>query len=174
MKVTQGITYFEARKLVKEQQAALAAPSPDATYAAKASPKPVMVTIAIQTDPLPDAPIVDATPTSSVSQTSASTSTSTTSTSTDTCPAPTSFSNAVSNTSRQEKKTDKNDKKNKVNLTPLPKRSHTLASHASPRERGRAHASSASSRESITDESMDISSGKHRERSPGILLPMIH
>ena len=172
VKVTQGLTYFEARKLVKEQQAALAPPSPDASYAEKASPKPVMVTIAVQTDPLPDAPVADAEPASSASQTSASASTSTASTSTaststDTCPTPkTSFSKAVANTPRQEK-TDKNDKKNKVNLTPLPKRSRTRASPASPRERGRARAPSASSRESIPDESMDISSGRHRERSPG-------
>ena len=172
VKVTRGVTYFEARKLVKEQQAALAAPSPDASYAAKANPKPVMVTIAVQTDPLPDTPVVDdAAPASSASQTSASTSTSTASTSTDTCltPSKPSFSNAVSNTSRQEKKTEKDDKKNKVNLTPLPKRSRTMtrASPASPREHGRARAPSASSGGSIPDESMDISSGRHRERSPG-------
>ena len=175
VKVTQGVTYFEARKLVKEQQAALAAPSPDASYATKASPKPVMVTIAVQTDPLLDTPVVDAEPASlssaSTSTSTASTSTSTASTSTDACPAPskTRFSDAVSNSS-QEKKTDKKDNKNKVNLTPLPKRSRTItmASPASLRERGRARAPSASSGESIPDESVDISSGWHRERSPGI------
>ena len=166
VKVTKGVTYFEARKLVKEQQAALATPSPDASYAAKASPKPVMVTIAVQTDPVPDTPVADATPASCASETPASPSTSTASTSTEVCPPPkTSFSNAVSNAARQEKKTDKKDK---INLTPLPRRSRpTTTCPLSARERGRACAPSPSSGESVTDESMEISSGRHRERSPG-------
>ena len=53
VKAVEGISYFDARKRVKE---AHTAPSPGVSYAASVQMHPVMKSVSIQTEPLPAAP----------------------------------------------------------------------------------------------------------------------
>ena len=154
IKANEGISYLEARKRVKATQSA---PSPNASYATSVQKRPVMCTIAVQTDPLPAA---SATATST-STTAATPTTQTPSTSN------TNYSTAVSTT--PESKKEKPDKRDKLNYTKLERQrpSHVSATPAPSRKGSHARSLSSSSGELVIDEAMEASGRKDRERSPG-------
>lgn len=76
------MSFTEVRKLVKEQEAAFAAPTPYASYATKVNPELVMVMTDVQTDSLFTTPVVE--PASPASQTPVSSTTSSVSATTST------------------------------------------------------------------------------------------
>ena len=155
MKATKNISYFDARNVVKMLHATL---TPNTSYASAVRARPVMCTIATQTDSEPVAPVTTSATTSKppVKATSP----------TDTNENA-SYSQATA-TSQSVKPKQKSDKSLKLNFTKLTSKSspHVLPVAAPTRER-RDSSSSGGSGNLIIDEQMEVAHSKNRERSPG-------
>lgn len=177
VKAEKGISYGEARRHVKEAQAQ-ASPSPSVTYANAVQTRPVMCTIATQTEPQHDTPAspdpsstkttTTNTSSSSSTHTSTSTSTSTPSTSevstpsTSSNPSTTNYSSVVSTENRRNEKPNKRDQLKFTTLRPS-----NAATPPALSRRGSHARSLSSSSGGATHDDMEVSSGKGRERSPG-------
>ena len=146
---------------VKQTQAA---PASNVSYASTVRVQPKMCTVAIQTDPPPAASPTKASPSTSTSTTAKSASTTTKASSPITSSAP--YLSAISNT---PSKNEKSDKTNKLNFTKLERQrpSHVVAAPAPSRRSSHARSLSTSSGELTIDESMEVTTNKSRERSPG-------
>ena len=154
VKALEGISYFDARKKVKE---ALCPPQPDVSYASKARSRPEMCNAGTQTD-LP--PPADATPSTSKVPTVTSVSTTTTST---TKP---SYSSTIN--SSTPPLSQKGDKSTGLNLTTLKKpTSHVLPKTVPPRSNSTSSCASRDSGPLIIDEDMEVSGRKSRTRPSG-------
>lgn len=163
VKAMEGISYYEARMRVKQTQAA---PASNVSYASAVRVPPKMCTVAIQTDPSPATPTTTASP-----STSASSSTKPASTTTKASSPITSSSPYLAAISKTPSKNEKDNKKDKLNLTKLDRQSHrpshVVATPAPSRRDSHARSLSSSSGELTIDETMDFITGKGRERSPG-------
>ena len=161
VKAMEGISYYEARMRVKQTQAA---PASNVSYASAVRVQPKMCTVAIQTDPSPATPTTTASPSTSASESTTSASTTKKASSPITSSA--SYLAAISKTPA---KNEKDNKKDKVNLTKLERQrpSHVVATPAPSRRGSHARSLSTSSGELTIDETMEFITGKGRERSPG-------
>ena len=158
VKATEGISYGEARKRVKVAQAA---PASNVSYASSVKSRPVMCSVAIQTESTSTTPAS----TPSTSNASSATSNIITQSSTTTTSKP-NYANATSSTKTRNEKTDKT---NQSNFTVLNRKNTSDAVTAPVQLRSDSHyrSLSTSSGELNINDDMDVSSSKSRERSPG-------
>lgn len=162
IKAMEGISYYEARMRVKQTQAA---PASNVSYASAVRVPPKICTVAIQTDPSPATHATTASPSTSASSTTKTAST------TSKASSITSSSPYLAAISKTPGKNEKDNKKDKLNLTTLERKSqrtsHVVATPAPSRRDSHARVLSTSSGELTIDDAMDFITGKGRERSPG-------